>query len=151
VRPTHPAASISVTAVVAAASSNFQVKGEDLIMSKHFSKKPLVLALSAVFAVGATAAQASVFQATDLGSGYMVALGGDAAKAGDAKAHEGKCGEGKCGEAMFKKMDANGDGNVSKEEFMKMHEGKCGEAKCGADKKKAEGKCGEGKCGDKKK
>jgi uncharacterized low-complexity protein len=127
-------------------------------MSKHFSKKPLAIALSTAFALGGTAAQASVFQATDLSSGYMVALGGDAAKA-DAKAGEKKCGEAKCGEAMFNKMDANGDGNVSKEEFMKMHEGKCGEGKCG-DKKKAgggasakpaEGKCGEGKCGDKKK
>jgi uncharacterized low-complexity protein len=123
-------------------------------MSKHFSKKPLAIALTTAFAFGATAAQASVFQATDLGSGYMVAMGGDA-KA-DAKAHEGKCGEGKCGEAMFKKMDANSDGNVSKDEFMKAHEkmkaeGKCGEGKCGGDKKKAaEGKCGEGKCGDKK-
>jgi uncharacterized low-complexity protein len=117
-------------------------------MSK-FSKKPLALALSTAFAMGATAAQASVFQATDLASGYMVA------SAGDSKAGEKKCGEGKCGEAMFKKMDANGDGNVSKDEFMKMHEGKCGEGKCG-DKKNmgnktgTEGKCGEGKCGDKK-
>ncbi len=119
-------------------------------MSKHFSKKPLALAVSAAFAFGATAAQASVFQTTDLGAGYMVAL------AGDAKAGEAKCGEGKCGEAMFKKIDANSDGNVSKDEFMahvKAHEGKCGEGKCGDKKgnKTGEAKCGEGKCGDKKK
>ena len=125
-------------------------------MSKHFSKKPLVVALSAAFAMGATAAQASVFQATDLGSGYMVAMGGDAAKAGDAKAGEKKCGEGKCGEEMFKKIDTNGAGSISKDEFMaahKAHEGKCGDKgkADGAAGKKAEGKCGEGKCGDKKK
>jgi uncharacterized low-complexity protein len=138
-------------------------------MSKHFSKKPIALALSAAFAIGATGAQASVFQATDLGAGYMVAAGGDH-KAGEGKCGEGKCGEGKCGEAMFKKIDANGDGNVTKDEFMKAHEkmkaehakmkaegkcgeGKCGEGKCGGDKKvnkTGEGKCGEGKCGTKK-
>jgi uncharacterized low-complexity protein len=119
-------------------------------MSKHFSKKPLAIALTTAFAFGATAAQASVFQATDLGSGYMVAMGGH------DKAHEGKCGEGKCGEAMFKTLDADGNGSISKDEFKKhtdkmKAEGKCGEGKCGGDKKKAaEGKCGEGKCGEKK-
>ena len=69
------------------------------------TKKPLVIALGAAFALtGAAAAQASVFQAADLESGYML-----------AKAGEGKCGEGKCGE------DKGG-------------EGKCGEGKCGGDK-----------------
>jgi uncharacterized low-complexity protein len=32
---------------------------------------------------------------------------------------EGKCGEGKCG---MRRMDANGDGKVTKEEFMQGHE-----------------------------
>ncbi len=32
---------------------------------------------------------------------------------------EGKCGEGKCG---MKRMDANGDGKVTKDEFMQGHE-----------------------------
>lgn len=32
---------------------------------------------------------------------------------------EGKCGEGKCG---MQRMDANGDGKVTKEEFMQGHE-----------------------------
>lgn len=32
---------------------------------------------------------------------------------------EGKCGEGKCG---MKRMDANGDGEVTKDEFMQGHE-----------------------------
>lgn len=111
-------------------------------MSVKFSKKPLAIALGAAFAMGSLAAHASVFQTSDLSSGYMVA--GDAkageakcgeGKCGDKKAAHGKCGEGKCGEAMFKKMDANADGSVSKDEFMKAHEGKCGEGKCG-DKKK---------------
>src|SRR5690349_22720297 len=51
----------------------------------------------------------SVFQATDLSSGYTVAMAGDD-KSGEHKCGEGKTGEGKCGE---KKKDAG--------------EGKCGE------------------------
>lgn len=90
-------------------------------MSKLSSNKPLAVAVGAAFALTGLAAQASVFEATDLNSGYMVALAGD-------KEGEAKCGEGKCGEA---KKDAK-------------KEGKEGEAKCG------EGKCGEGKCGGSK-
>lgn len=92
-------------------------------MSNTLSKKPLAVVLGAAFALsGMAAAQASVFQATDLSSGYTVAL------AGDGKAGEHKCGEGKTGD------------------------GKTGEGKCGEKKKEAgEGKCGEGKCGEKKK
>lgn len=117
-------------------------------MSKHFSKKPLALAIGAAFALGGSVAQASVFQASDLAAGYMVAAAD--AKA-DAKAGEKKCGEAKCGEAAFKAMDTNGDGSISKDEFMAAHKG-AAEGNCGADKKmKKEGKCGEGKCGDKKK
>ena len=91
-------------------------------------KKPRAVVLGAAFALAGTAAHASVFQASDLGAGYMVAT------AGDDKGGEHKCGEGKCGDK--KKMEG---------------EGKCGEGKCG-DKKKmqGEGKCGEGKCGEKK-
>jgi uncharacterized low-complexity protein len=80
-------------------------------------KKPLSVVLGAAFAVSGMAAQASVFQTTDLGTGYMV-----------ASAAEGKCGEGKCGAGK-------------KDE--KAHEGKCGEAK--KDDKAHEGKCGEKK------
>lgn len=87
------------------------------------NRKPLVIALGAAVAMTGLAAQASVFQAADLGSGYMVASAG-----------EGKCGEAKCGEA--KKAEA------------KCGEAKKAEGKCG--EKKAEGKCGEGKCGEKK-
>jgi len=101
-------------------------------MSKTPSRKPLALALGAAFALGAVGAQASVFQTTDLSSGYMVAALGD--KSGEHKCGEGKCGEAKCGE--------------DKAAEAKCGEGKCGEAKCGEDKA-AEAKCGEGKCGGK--
>ena len=73
-------------------------------MSKITSKKPIAVALGAAFLLSGAAAQASVFQAHDLGSGYQAAAEG--------KCGEGKCGEGKCGEKK--------DG-----------EGKCGEGKCG--------------------
>ena len=93
-------------------------------MSKLSSKKPMAVVLGAAFALTGLAAQASVFEATDLGAGYMVA---DAhGKDGEAKCGEGKCGEDKKGEA------------------------KCGEGKCGEDKA-GESKCGEGKCGEGKK
>ncbi len=78
------------------------------------NKKPLAIVLGAAFALTGVAAQASVFQATDLGAGYMVAA------AGDEKSGEHKCGEGKCGD--------------KKDGHKKEGEGKCGEGKCG-DKK----------------
>ena len=53
------------------------------------SKKPLVVALSAAFAL--VGASTSVFAAQDLSAGYMVA------SIGDTKAAEHKCGEAKCG------------------------------------------------------
>ena len=120
-------------------------------MRKTFSKKPLALALGAAFALTGAAAQASVFQAADLGAGYMVAQNTPAAP---AKPAEGKCGEAKCGAACMKEKTTKGgmkeaDAKAACEK-MKM-EGKCGEGKCGAEKKaKTEGKCGEGKCGGKK-
>ena len=86
-------------------------------MSNTLSKKPLAVVLGAAFALSGMAAQASVFQATDLSSGYTVAMAGDD-KSGEHKCGEGKTGEGKCGE---KKKDAG--------------EGKCGEGKCGEKKK----------------
>ncbi len=114
------------------------------------SKKPLIVALSAAFAL---AGAGSAFAAQDLASGYMVASIGD--KAGEAKCGEAKCGEAKCGADKFTMMDTNKDGSLSKAEFMAGHkagEHKCGEGKCGAAKKAGEAKCGEGKCGaDKKK
>jgi uncharacterized low-complexity protein len=121
-------------------------------MSKTFSKKPLALALGAAFTLTGLGAQASVFAATDLTSGYMVAQATPATPATPAKPAEGKCGEGKCGAACMKKMKDKGKSEAdAKTHCDKMKaEGKCGEGKCGGDKKKdkaGEGKCGEGKCG----
>jgi len=141
---------------------------------------PLALAITSTVAVaGMMSAQAeNPFGANELSSGYMQLAashmegkcGEGKCGGGDAKDKEGKCGEGKCGGGAM--MDADGDGKVTKEEFMKAHEamfakkdadgngvlegdelkakeGKCGEGKCGGDKGKSEGKCGEGKCGGK--
>jgi uncharacterized low-complexity protein len=97
-------------------------------MNPKYVRKPSALALGAAIAgslAAVSAAEASPFSLTTLGTAYMAA--GDAS--GEAKGHEGKCGEGKCG------------GDKAK------GEGKCGEGKCGGDKAKGEGKCGEGKCG----
>lgn len=119
----------------------------------QFKKQPKLLMLAMGVAIGGTqAAEANVFQQTDLAQGYMQvaentttapATGKTTTPAAPAtdKAKEAKCGaktstEGKCGEA---KCGAD-----------KSKEGKCGEGKCGAEKSK-EGKCGEGKCGADKK
>ena len=45
--------------------------------------------------------------------------GGKPLMLAEGKCGEGKCGEGKCG---MRRMDANGDGEVTKEEFMQGHE-----------------------------
>ena len=100
---------------------------------KNFSKQPIALALGAAFALSAMGAQASVFQATDLGAGYMVASA-DEGKTGEAKCGEGKCGadkkkaDGKCGEKKA-------EGHCGADAKHKAGEAKCGEGKCGADKK----------------
>ena len=138
-------------------------------MSKKTAIKPLALALGSVFTVSLanitiTNAAENPFAMSGLSSGYMVA--------GMA---EGKCGEGKCGAGKDKgaegkcgmaRMDTNGDGNVSREEFMKGHEamfdkidtngdGVIDAAERAAQMSKMmgfmkEGKCGEGKCGGSK-
>jgi len=153
-------------------------------MSEKSVMKPLAVALSAAFVssiTGTTAANAAdnPFGMTELSSGYMVADAKEG-KCGGMKNKEGKCGgkmkkEGKCGEGKcgMKMLDANGDGKVSKDEFMSGHEkmfadkdangdgvldasemmGKMKEGKCGGmkGKMKKEGKCGEAKCGANKK
>jgi uncharacterized low-complexity protein len=94
------------------------------------SRKTLIAAAAGTAFVASMAA-APVASATDspfalqsLDRGYMVAQAG---KTADGKCGQGKCGgmnkatENKCGAAM---MDANKDGNVSKDEFMKAHEAK---------------------------
>ncbi|MCH9691296.1 MAG: hypothetical protein K0U59_04410 [Gammaproteobacteria bacterium] len=100
---------------------------------------PLAAAVGAAFLASATlsvAANANPFTATELSSGYNLAM------LDSHKNQEGKCGEGKCGEG--KKGEGKcGEGKCGEG---KKGEGKCGEGKCG-EGKKGEGKCGEGKCG----
>ena len=91
-------------------------------MHKTLSRKPLAVALGAAFVMVSGAASASLFQASDLAAGYMVA------SAGEAKAGDKKAGEAKCGEACVK---ASMDGGMKE-----------ADAKAACDKKKAEGKCG---------
>lgn len=105
-------------------------------MKQHLSKKPLSIVLGAAFALTGFAAQASVFQTSALGSGYMVA--GDATKTGDAKCGEKKAGQAKCGEkkaSESKPADQNTAGSKP-DGKTKAKEMKCGEGKCG--KKKAQ-------------
>jgi uncharacterized low-complexity protein len=111
-------------------------------MNKHFSKKPLALALGAMFTLAGGAAQASVFQATDLGAGYMVA--GDAKV--EAKA-EAKAGEAACGANCLANMTKAGKTEADAKAACDKAKA---EGKCGNKKEKKEGKCGEGKCGTKK-
>jgi uncharacterized low-complexity protein len=107
---------------------------------KKFSKQPIALALGAAFALGGMAVQASVFQAADLGTGYMVA--------GDMK--DAKGAEVKCGADCIK---AKSDGGMKEADAKAACDKMAKEGKCGGDHaadKKKDGKCGEGKCGAKK-
>ena len=102
-------------------------------MKTKSEMKPLVVAVGTVlaastFGISTASADQSLFQMTELSSGYMVADSHGGAE--EDKAEEGKCGEGKCGE---------GKCGEEKSEEDKAEEGKCGE-----------GKCGEGKCGEEK-
>ncbi len=127
-------------------------------MQKKPEIKPIAAAIGAVFVTSAlfttsASAEENPFQMTELSSGYMVAEK-------EGKCGEGKCGEGKCGMAKkMKKMDADGDGAVSKDEFMAYAEKKFAKKDKNGDgvltqdemkhmKKHKEGKCGEGKCGE---
>jgi uncharacterized low-complexity protein len=102
-------------------------------MSKTFSRKPLAIALGTAMALAGGVAQASVFQASDLGAGYMVAADTTATTTTtttttDAAKHGSNC-----------------DAKAGVDQ-------KTGECMCGANKgKMADGKCGEGKCGEGKK
>ena len=146
---------------------------------KNHTKTAVALSVCTTLAAAIGTAQAgmpvdqSPFAMQDLGAGYMVAdshvegkcgegkCGGNKAKkegkcgegkcGGDKAKKEGKCGEGKCG---MSKMDANGDGKVTKAEFMSGHEQMFANKDSNGDgvldsgeMKKMEGKCGEGKCG----
>jgi hypothetical protein len=114
-------------------------------MSKITNLKPFsitagaLLAASTLIASPIYASEDNPFQLTDLSSGYMVADG-----------HGKHC--------KMKKMDSDGDGAVSKDEFMSHAEKKFSMKDKNSDgvlsdeemKKNKEGKCGEGKCGEKK-
>jgi uncharacterized low-complexity protein len=140
--------------------------------------KPLAIAVgtaivTSLASVNTASAAENPFAMNELSSGYTVAemaegKCGEGKCGGAAKAtEEGKCGEGKCGGAKamkegmcgMKTLDADGDGSITKEEFMQGHEAMFGkmdtnsDGAIDADEKKAcmktmkEGKCGEGKCG----
>jgi uncharacterized low-complexity protein len=90
------------------------------------------------------------FAMQSLDRGYMVAQAG---KTAEGKCGQGKCGamnkatENKCGAAM---MDADNDGNVSKDEFIKAHEAKFANMDANKDgliDKTEMGKLMQGKCG----
>jgi uncharacterized low-complexity protein len=126
-------------------------------MSKHILKKSHVLATAVAassFTLMANASQptsaADLFSATELPSGYKVAMGegkcGEGKCGAKDKTKEGKCGEGKCGEGKCGAKDESKEGKTKEG---KCGEGKCGEGKCGSETKSTEGKCGEGKCGGK--
>lgn len=136
-------------------------------MSNKSAIKPLSIALGTVFTVSLantaiSNAAENPFSMKPLADGYMMVAEG--------KAAEGKCGEGKCGAAKARegmcgmaRMDADGDGKVSKDEFMQGHElmfekiDQNGDGVIDTDESQAhmanmkgfmqEGKCGEGKCG----
>jgi uncharacterized low-complexity protein len=139
----------------------------EISMSQKNPIKPLAIAVGAALATSlAATAPASAaenpFAMSELSSGYMVAEMAEG-KCGEGKCgakqtavKEGKCGEGKCG---MKMMDADGDGAVTKEEFMQGHDAMFGKMDANGDgvldasergscmKMMKEGKCGEGKCG----
>ena len=90
-------------------------------MSDKSNIKPLSIALGTLVSVSlaninlAVAAE-NPFSMEPLSSGYMMLAEG---KYGD-----GKCGGGKGEGGCMKRMDADGDGNVSHDEFMKGHDAK---------------------------
>lgn len=134
-------------------------------MSKKTVVSPLTVALGTVFTVllantATSNAAENPFSMKSLADGYTVLAEG---KCGEGKCGAGKSSEGKCGMA---RMDADGDGKVTKDEFMQGHEamfekidqngdGVIDQTERGAHMMKMkgfmkEGKCGEGKCGGSK-
>jgi uncharacterized low-complexity protein len=105
-------------------------------MSVKDNSKPLALVLGTAItatlaATGSVNASENPFSMTSLPGGYLQVAEGKCGEgkcgakmmstetAGDTGVKEGKCGEGKCGMQM---MDADGDGKVTREEFMQGHE-----------------------------
>lgn len=128
-------------------------------MSNKAAVHPLSVALGAVFTISlanttVTNATENPFSMKPLSSGNMVLA---ESKCGEGKcgAGKGKGGEGKCGMA---RMDADGDGKVTKDEFMQGHEamfekidqnsdGVIDQSESEAHMKKMMGFMKEGKCG----
>jgi uncharacterized low-complexity protein len=103
-------------------------------MSVTNNSKPLALVLGTAMTAtlaGVANAGENPFSMTSLPGGYLQVAEGKCGEgkcgakmmstgaAGDTIVKEGKCGEGKCG---MQKMDADGDGKVTREEFMQGHE-----------------------------
>ena len=100
-------------------------------MSDKSALKPLAAALGTVLTVSlaniaVSNAEENPFSMKPLSSGYMMLAEG---KCGEGKCGEGKCGAGKAdagkaaeGRCGMGRMDADGDGNVTREEFMQGHE-----------------------------
>lgn len=134
-------------------------------MSKKAAIKPLAAALGAVFTVSlantpVSNAAENPFSMQPVSAARLMLA---ESKCGEGKCGAGKGGEGKCG---LYRMDADGDGKVTKDEFMQGHEvmfekidqngdGVIDPAERDAHMKHMrgfmkEGKCGEGKCGGSK-
>ena len=140
-------------------------------MSKKSTIKSLSIALGVIFTV--SLATPAITTAAENPFSINVASGGHMMLA-EGKCGEGKCGAGKCGTAKgssegkcgMGRMDADGDGDVTKDEFMQGHEAMFGkidqnddgvidpdERAAHMNKMKGfmkDGKCGEGKCGGSK-
>jgi len=128
-------------------------------MPKNAAVRPLSIALGAVFTISLaniaiTNAAENPFSMKPLSGGYMVLAEG---KCGEGKcgAGKGKGGEGGCGMA---RMDTDGNGKVTKDEFMQGHEamfekidqnsdGVIDQSESEAHMKKMMGFMKEGKCG----
>jgi uncharacterized low-complexity protein len=141
-------------------------------MSIKAAVKPLIIVIGAVCTVflatsAITSAAENPFSIDQAAGGYLMLAEG---KCGAGKCGAGKCGagksssgEGKCG---MGRMDADGDGDITRDEFMQGHEAMFGKIDQNGDgvidpaeraahmnKMKGfmqEGKCGEGKCGGSK-
>jgi len=134
-------------------------------MSKKTAITPLSVALGTVFTVSLantaiTHAAENPFSMKPLSGKYMMLAEG---KCGEGKCGAGKGGEGMCGMA---RMDTDGDGKVSKDEFMQGHaalfetidqndDGVIDQTERGAHMGKTrgcmkEGRCGGDKCGGSK-
>ena len=90
-------------------------------MVKKAATSPLALALGTVFTV--SLANTSINSAAQNPFSMKPVTGNDTMLA-EGKCGEGKCGAGKGGEGRYGlyRMDADGDGKVTKDEFMQGHE-----------------------------